>query len=192
MNSRCLYRQLLIFHQDERPEAVLKARKKNKRSKTTGDIRDIKPSLVNDGPPTVAASKDTNQPNLSEVYEAAKKAQSLVVEVKSVKRRLQVTEDTIARNKADYFSKPIDHASPANVLSDAKDTANNIQLLPRISSPEATPVSIQALLAPFQTQRKHGEKGPNLHNPSNSGKIGYRVGLSKKQRIEPLLRGVRK
>ena len=37
-----------------------------------------------------------------------------------------------------------------------------------------------------------GEKGPDKHSPLRSGKVGYRVGLSKKARIEPLLRVVRK
>ncbi|KAL9104283.1 MAG: hypothetical protein Q9187_008921, partial [Circinaria calcarea] len=236
----------------KRPEAVLKIRKKNKRSKTTGDIGDIKPSLVDDGPPTVAASKNTNQSNLSEAYEAVEKARNLVVEVIEPKKKRgrpkkqavaereddaqeardepappagvtleskevgpaqpakrgrkrkkteedlsdllaeQVTEDTIASNKADEYSKATDHASPANVLSEAKDKAEKTQPLPRTFSPEATPAPIQALPAPLQTPQKHGEKGPDKHSPLNSGKVAYRVGLSKKQRIEPLLRGVRK
>lgn len=35
-------------------------------------------------------------------------------------------------------------------------------------------------------------KGPTKHSPINSGKVSYRVGLSKRARIEPLLRIVRK
>ena len=39
---------------------------------------------------------------------------------------------------------------------------------------------------------KATEKGPNKHSPISSGKVAYRVGLSKRTRIEPLLRIVRK
>ena len=236
----------------KRPEAVLKARKKTKRSKTTGDLLDIKPSLVDDELPTVTASKDANQFNLSEVYEVADKAQNLAVEVIEPKKKRgrpkkqavaereddaektrdesappvavtveikeagptqpakrgrkrkkteedlshllaeQVTEDTMTSNKDDDDSKALDHASLANVLSDAQDKANKTQPLSRTYSPEATPAPIKALPAPLQTPQKQREKGPDKHSPLNSGKVAYRVGLSKKQRIEPLLRAVRK
>lgn len=36
------------------------------------------------------------------------------------------------------------------------------------------------------------QKGPQRHSPLNSGRVSYRVGLSKRARIEPLLRGFRK
>ncbi|KAL9036039.1 MAG: hypothetical protein Q9214_006310 [Letrouitia sp. 1 TL-2023] len=36
------------------------------------------------------------------------------------------------------------------------------------------------------------QKGPDKHSPLNSGKMAYRVGLSRRQRIPPLLRVVRK
>lgn len=36
------------------------------------------------------------------------------------------------------------------------------------------------------------QKGPDKHSPLNSGKMAYRVGLSRRQRIPPLLRIVRK
>ncbi len=39
---------------------------------------------------------------------------------------------------------------------------------------------------------KASEKGPDKHSPLRSGRVPYRVGLSKRARIEPLLRIVRK
>ena len=36
------------------------------------------------------------------------------------------------------------------------------------------------------------DRGPDKHSPIGNGKVGYRVGLSKRARIEPLLRMVRK
>ena len=43
---------------------------------------------------------------------------------------------------------------------------------------------------PHKAARPH--KGPDKHSPISSGKVAYRVGLSKRARIEPLLRIVRK
>lgn len=45
---------------------------------------------------------------------------------------------------------------------------------------------------PPQTPQKTANKGPDKHSPLNSGKIKYRVGLSKRQRIQPLLKIVKK
>jgi len=45
---------------------------------------------------------------------------------------------------------------------------------------------------PVQTPRKAPQKGPDKHSPLNSGKVPYRVGLSKRARIEPLLRILKK
>jgi hypothetical protein len=46
--------------------------------------------------------------------------------------------------------------------------------------------------APIETPKKVATKGPTKHSPINSSKVKYRVGLSKKARIEPLLKFVRK
>ena len=51
---------------------------------------------------------------------------------------------------------------------------------PRSAAPET----------PHKAARPH--KGPDKHSPISSGKVAYRVGLSKRARIEPLLRIVRK
>ena len=45
---------------------------------------------------------------------------------------------------------------------------------------------------PPETPKKPVAKGPGKHSPLNTGKVPYRVGLSKRARIEPLLRVVRK
>ena len=43
-----------------------------------------------------------------------------------------------------------------------------------------------------QKQIKKSDKGPDKHSPLNSGRVSYRVGLSRRARIEPLLKIVRK
>ena len=68
---------------------------------------------------------------------------------------------------------------------------------PNLSSNLSSPTKIQI---PPQTPQKSSStttttttaKGPDKHSPLNSGKVAYRVGLSKRARIEPLLRMVRK
>ncbi len=45
---------------------------------------------------------------------------------------------------------------------------------------------------PAQTPTKDSKKGPDQHSPLPNGKVPYRVGLSKKTRIAPLLKMIRK
>jgi hypothetical protein len=45
---------------------------------------------------------------------------------------------------------------------------------------------------PAQTPTQDSKKGPTQHSPLQSGKVAYRVGLSKKTRIAPLLKIIRK
>lgn len=60
------------------------------------------------------------------------------------------------------------------------------------TTPSSSPSPIKEQLRPPQTPPKPASKGPDKHSPLNSSKVGYRVGLSKRARIEPLLRIVRK
>ncbi|KAI9703749.1 MAG: hypothetical protein M1836_007519 [Candelina mexicana] len=58
-------------------------------------------------------------------------------------------------------------------------------------SPAQPPSEILTPKRPTTTSSSSG-KGPDKHSPLNSGKVPYRVGLSKRARIEPLLRIVKK
>ena len=63
---------------------------------------------------------------------------------------------------------------------------------PRVPSP---PSKAETVVPPPQTPPKANSaasKGPDKHSPISSAKAGYRVGLSKRARIAPLLRIVRK
>ncbi len=59
-------------------------------------------------------------------------------------------------------------------------------------TPSSSPSPIKQQLRPPQTPPKSASTGPDKHSPLNSSKVAYRVGLSKRARIEPLLRFVRK
>lgn len=45
---------------------------------------------------------------------------------------------------------------------------------------------------PIQTPKREAKRGPDQHSPLQSGRIAYRVGLSKKTRIAPLLKVIKK
>ena len=75
---------------------------------------------------------------------------------------------------------------PINILNETPANAAKIV-------PETSPLKTN--MAPPETPRKSttpAPKGPDKHSPISSGKVAYRVGLSKRARIAPLLRIVRK
>ena len=66
---------------------------------------------------------------------------------------------------------------------------------PKLSDKAASsPSPSKSKSVPPETPNNLGSlfKGPDKHSPISSGKVSYRVGLSKRQRIAPLLRIVRK
>ncbi|KAF6236162.1 hypothetical protein HO173_005791 [Letharia columbiana] len=80
---------------------------------------------------------------------------------------------------------------PGNILNETHGNIIASELatkpLPETSPTKANP--------PPETPRKSATpapKGPDKHSPISSGKVAYRVGLSKRARIAPLLRIVRK
>ena len=80
---------------------------------------------------------------------------------------------------------------PANILN---ETHGNIALSKLTVKPLPKVSPVKANAAP-ETPRKSTApalKGPDKHSPISSGKVAYRVGLSKRARIAPLLRIVRK
>ncbi|KAI9745767.1 MAG: hypothetical protein M1835_002563 [Candelina submexicana] len=78
---------------------------------------------------------------------------------------------------------PIPTTTPEN-----KPTENGSRSTP---SPPQPPSEILTPKKRPPTTSSSG-KGPDKHSPLNSGKVPYRVGLSKRARIEPLLRVVKK
>ena len=80
---------------------------------------------------------------------------------------------------------------PPNVLN---VTSGNTTVQP-LSEKPASEISPVKANPPPETPRKSttpAPKGPDKHSPISSGKVAYRVGLSKRARIAPLLRIVRK
>lgn len=106
----------------------------------------------------------------------------------------------------DQSSADEDLPPPADLESDIPNPLTRSPLSPpfqkdpMVSKPitlSPSPINnsnIQQSSSALQTPPKTAApaKGPEKHSPINSGKVAYRVGLSKRARIEPLLRVVRK
>jgi len=72
---------------------------------------------------------------------------------------------------------------------------SNKQPSQEIASTPPTKASVATVTdtaPPAQTPTQDSKKGPTQHSPLQSGKVAYRVGLSKKTRIAPLLKMIRK
>ncbi len=80
---------------------------------------------------------------------------------------------------------------PANVLNETHGNIapSNLTAKPL---PETSPVKANATPETPRKSTMPASKGPDKHSPISSGKVAYRVGLSKRARIAPLLRIVRK
>lgn len=116
---------------------------------------------------------------------------------KSVRKKRKLSPEPPPHNVSDSESCEDDlepKTGPCDrntIFKELKDKSNL-----RLASPPSTkctselpsPIKASVLL---QTPQKL-IKGPDKHSPLASSKVAYRVGLSKKARIEPLLRIVRK
>ena len=128
-------------------------------------------------------------------------------------------DDTAPANNMDeelFVSE--DEQPPAkepHVLSDLKDRVNAVKQSSKATSsttatgeetkesspaplkentPGPVPPPLKDITPVVQTPVKQtgNVKGPKGHSPLNSGKVAYRVGLSKRARIPPLLRSIKK
>ena len=110
---------------------------------------------------------------------------------------LTVTKNSRKRKKSTIIEPPIipsadDPPSSLNANSHTRqtpltETQANTNPMPSTKSSSSPIKSPQQ-----QPETPQKQKGPDKHSPLQSGKVRYRVGLSKRARIEPLLRVVRK
>ncbi|MCJ1463445.1 hypothetical protein MMC07_002052 [Pseudocyphellaria aurata] len=119
---------------------------------------------------------------------------------KPVRKKQKVSPEPLPHNISDskFHDEDIVSTSPRDHNFVFKETRDNQDLrLPRPSpSIKCTsgllefPSPTKAAIPPQTPQKTL--KGPDKHSPLASSKVAYRVGLSKRARIEPLLRIVRK
>ncbi|KAL9132263.1 MAG: hypothetical protein Q9175_006567 [Cornicularia normoerica] len=102
-----------------------------------------------------------------------------------------IIDEQDRNNDGDQAAEDDSGAPLASILNETHGSIIGSKLatkpLPETSSTKIT--------SPPETPRKSAtpaSKGPDKHSPISSGKVAYRVGLSKRARIAPLLRIVRK
>ena len=78
---------------------------------------------------------------------------------------------------------------PPSTPSPKKPVSQPLVDKTNIASPARDPPKLQK---PSEETPKEGGKGPTRHSPLSGSKVRYRVGLSRRARIEPLLRIVKK
>lgn len=141
------------------------------RKKTTEEPLSF-PEPSNDNPPALPAANTENPTKPPPVKKPAKRRKT------NDTTTTQISEERVVSDNEDL------HLG----ADDASHDDPKIPSLLPLDSPPREPKPT----APVQTPQKKAPKGPDKHSPLNSGKVPYRVGLSKKARIEPLLRIVRK
>ncbi len=102
------------------------------------------------------------------------------------------TSEELIRDSDDDFDAADEGGSvPDRVL---EETQGNVMPSKPSERAASSPSPSKSKSVPPETPHKQGSlsKGPDKHSPISSGKVAYRVGLSKRQRIAPLLRIVRK
>lgn len=80
-----------------------------------------------------------------------------------------------------------DQRNETNSITSRMSPPNEPQTLPRETPPPTTKPTL-----PAQTPKNPASSSIGRHSPLNSSRVPYRVGLSRRHRIEPLLRAVRK
>lgn len=111
---------------------------------------------------------------------------------KPLSKRRKVSAEIPPRNFLDSesYEKHIEPKSGSpNGNARLEELNDNSNL--RLPSPSSELASLKKVSMPPETPQKPA-KGPDKHSPIASSKVAYRVGLSKRARIEPLLRIVRK
>ena len=94
-------------------------------------------------------------------------------------RKGALTKKTMVAPDDTIVMQTTGNATPAYQLKDA-------------TKPASSPSEIKAAPETPKKVEKAPVRGPDQHSPISNGKVKYRVGLSKRARIEPLLRIVRK
>ena len=104
---------------------------------------------------------------------------------------MAISEELIQDSDDDFDAADEGGSVPNRVL---EETQGNIIRSNPAEKAASSPSPSKSKSVPPETPNKQGSlsKGPDKHSPISSGKVSYRVGLSKRQRIAPLLRIVRK
>lgn len=115
-------------------------------------------------------------------------AQSITTQPSSTRHANKIRKPSLSP-LPDYGDDGDDTTSSDRPIS---QNSQKIPLPQQQFTPSSSPSPIKQQPPSPQTPLKPAAAGPDKHSPLNSSKVAYRVGLSKRARIEPLLRIVRK
>ena len=165
---------------------------KTLRSKKTGRPKKIVQDHKEESDPPADKTE-----NLSKV--APLRSDIVSSPTKPLSKKRKAPPDTSAFNDSDsepsQFSNEDVESNPDSCKRNTIPAKTQVPSTLRLPSPSTTQsISSSSKLSippPPQTPQKE-VKGPDKHSPLNTGKLSHRVGLSKRARIEPLLKIVRK
>ena len=197
---------LEIVESDENPEEV----EENPATETEPVIEEQPPKKQR-GRPKKANKADDDKNSTTVVDEPVheptgkEKAKSIKTTKKLGKKGKEISAALVHEDEEDQDSHGETEAEPGvedsvvvedKVLEESTGNTANAQVS---EDPPESDLAPKEITAPPETPKKHlkssekaTEKGPDKHSPISSGKVAYRVGLSKRANIQPLLRIVRK
>ncbi|MCJ1402854.1 hypothetical protein MMC11_006075 [Xylographa trunciseda] len=179
-------------------EPAKKKRGRPKKQPTTDDDNQIFQSVSKD---VIDLAVDADLPSMATATSTAKKSRKR----KKTQDSVAISEEIVVEGNESPSALQIkarerNYADGCDTSLDTSQNSANIIKAPiqpietqRPSDEKISPApEVVQSKPPPETPRKTVVKGPGKHSPLNTGKVPYRVGLSKRARIEPLLRIVRK
>lgn len=170
-------------------------------------VHEAVPAKKKRGRPKKQVEQDVEEKHLNNVEEpnaapeqtaeTAAPAKKLRKRRKTAEEAVPISEDIVVEDDEEANTAKHGEDSTDHVL-EANDNTANMRSEPLVDVEEPQKPAERAISAqgqvttPVETPKKQQSKGPTKHSPLNTGKIQYRVGLSKRVRIEPLLKVVRK
>lgn len=150
--------------------------------------------------PTANSTKHVHEHDLSKIIETEKpppKHQNLleIETAQLIPTHTSSSRPASMKRKLSLSATSHDDDDGGVITSSDRPVSQTPQKIPppqQNPTPCSSPSPIKQQLRLPQTPPKPASTGPDKHSPLNSSKVAYRVGLSKRARIEPLLRIVRK
>ena len=171
-----------------RPEAEVES---NQAAKSTGQKKRGRPKKSVTHLPEETVVDETEADHDHDGVEPEEHAKKSQKEKKTREKAMPIIDEQDSDTNGASAAQDDAPAPSANILNETN--GNIIPPKPTTESPIET--SPAKAIPPPETPQKPttpAPKGPDKHSPISSGKVAYRVGLSKRARIAPLLRIVRK
>ena len=179
-------------------ELPKKRRGRPKKQNTTDDDSQVMQKISQD---VIGVVDDADMPSTTTTGSIAKKPRKRKKTQESVAISEEIViEDDESTSVPQKIVQEHDHATKEDTI--LEDSQNMVNIIKAPVQPVKTKTQLNQDTSeasdtthpnpPPETPKKAVAKAPGKHSPLNTGKVPYRVGLSKRARIEPLLRVLRK